>query len=68
MTGSWTGDIVPKPNSQQKFVLSAGDLDEGLSAFLRYGTGDPARVGTVFERIASFRKGLLEGVGVCGAL
>jgi predicted metalloprotease len=68
MTGSWTGDIVPKPSSQQQFVLSAGDLDEGLSAFLRYGVGDPARIGTVFERIASFRRGLLRGVGACGTL
>jgi predicted metalloprotease len=68
MTGSWTGDIVPKSGTHQTFVLSAGDLDEGLSAFLRYGTGEPARVGTVFERTASFRKGLLQGVGACGAL
>ena len=66
LTGSWAGELVPKSNSQQQFTLSAGDLDEGLTAFLRYGVGAPEQVGTVFERIASFRKGLLQGIDACG--
>ena len=66
MTGSWAGGLVPKAGSQQQFTLSAGDLDEGLTAFLRYGTGTPDQTGTVFERTASFRKGLLQGLGACG--
>jgi predicted metalloprotease len=66
MTGSWAGDIVPKQGSQQKFTLSAGDLDEGLSALLRYGTKAPEQTGTVFERAASLRKGLLQGLPACG--
>jgi predicted metalloprotease len=66
MTGSWGGSLVPKANSQQQFTISAGDLDEGLAAFLRYGTGAPDQTGTVFERTASFRKGLLQDLDACG--
>jgi hypothetical protein len=43
MTGGWVGALVPKANSQQQFTLSADDLDEGLVAFLRCGTGAPRR-------------------------
>jgi predicted metalloprotease len=66
MTGSWAGHLVPTTNTQQQFTLSAGDLDEGLAAFLRYGTGAPDQTGTVLERTASFRKGLLQGLNSCG--
>jgi predicted metalloprotease len=66
MTGSWTGHLVPNQNTQQQFTLSAGDLDEGLAALLRYGTGAPDQTGTVFERTASFRQGILQGLNACG--
>jgi hypothetical protein len=46
MTGGWVGALVPKANSQQQFTLSANDLDEGLVAFLRCGTGAPEPTGT----------------------
>ena len=40
-----------------------------MSAFLQFslrGETDPDEVGTAFERIASFRHGLLDGIDACG--
>jgi predicted metalloprotease len=65
MTGAWTGDVLTSRDQNRHFYLSAGDLDEGLTALLRYGGADPARTGSVFDRIASYRKGLLQGISAC---
>ncbi len=72
LTGAWTRSTLPPPNGDedQKLTLSAGDLDEGVIAFLRFGDGQNGgnadQVGTVFDRVASFRKGILQGVSACG--
>jgi predicted metalloprotease len=72
LTGAWTHSTLPSPAgaADRKLTLSAGDLDEGVIAFLRFGQGDTGgdstRSGTAFERVAAFRKGILDGVGGCG--
>jgi predicted metalloprotease len=72
LTGAWTHSTLPAPagDADRKLTLSAGDLDEGVIAFLRFGQGenpsDSAGTGTAFERVASFRKGLLDGIAACG--
>jgi predicted metalloprotease len=71
LTGTWTRSTLPdQQTNPDRLVLSAGDLDEGVTAFLRYGAGEHGErteeVGTVFERTASFRKGILQGVSACG--
>jgi predicted metalloprotease len=66
LTGAWAGDLVPTNSGQQKFTLSAGDLDEGLTAFLRYATGGADQVGTLFQQTEAFRQGLLVGTSACG--
>jgi predicted metalloprotease len=72
LTGAWTRSTLPPPDGDQDRVLllSAGDLDEGVIAFLRFGAGEEAdqvnQSGTVFERVSSFRKGVINGVGACG--
>jgi predicted metalloprotease len=73
LTGAWTRSTLPVANggdSDQLLTLSAGDLDEGVVSFLRFGTGEEGdrtdQVGTVFDRVSSFRKGILNGVSACG--
>jgi predicted metalloprotease len=66
--GSWTKDQIRDPNvpapkgSTRELSLSAGDLDEGVVAALRFRSDVDA---TPFERLAAFRKGLLGGRGAC---
>ena len=71
LTGAWTHSTLPdQRQSSDTLQLSGGDLDEGIVAFLRFGSGDSAsqsaQVGTVFDRVASFRLGVLQGVSACG--
>ncbi len=57
---------------EQILVLSPGDLDEAVIAFLV--TSDSAAsegeltVGTAFERFDAYRSGFVEGVGACDAI
>jgi hypothetical protein len=72
LTGAWTRSTLPPPDgdSDKVLTLSAGDLDEGVIAFLRFGAGEEGnqtdQVGTVFDRVSSFRKGIMNGVAACG--
>ena len=72
LTGAWTRSTLPPPQGDEdrELLLSAGDLDEGVIAFLRFGTGEEGdqvnQSGTVFERVSSFRKGVINGVAACG--
>jgi hypothetical protein len=72
LTGAWTRSTLPPPDgdSDKVLTLSAGDLDEGVIAFLRFGAGEEGdqtdQVGTVFDRVSSFRKGIMNGVVACG--
>ena len=64
--------MTPPPNgdADRELLLSAGDLDEGVIALLRFGAGEGGdhadQVGTVFDRVSSFRKGIMNGVAACG--
>ena len=70
LTGAWTRSTLPGPDGDpdKNLTLSAGDLDEGVIAFLRFGAGEGGgvQVGTVFDRVSSFRRGILQGVTACG--
>jgi len=72
LTGAWTRSTLPPPQGDQdrQLLLSAGDLDEGVIAFLRFGAGEEgdqaAQAGTAFDRVSSFRKGVINGVAACG--
>jgi hypothetical protein len=72
LTGAWTRSTLPPPDGDgdRKLLLSPGDLDEGVIAFLRFGTGEGGdradQVGTVFDRVSWFRKGVLNGIAACG--
>jgi predicted metalloprotease len=69
LTGLWTRSALPsqRPPSD-RLKLSPGDLDEAVIAFLRYGgaNGQTDQVGTVFERVGAFRRGILQGGNGCG--
>jgi predicted metalloprotease len=78
LVGAWIIDIVPSgeidadgnqiPNNpNQEITLSAGDLDEAVITAIAL--GDEARTtdvrGTAFEKIDSFRAGVLGGLQAC---
>jgi len=79
-SGAWTGEVtaltlndgaqalLPEvdPNGLEAVSISAGDLDEAVQSFLLIGEdSDPEVNGTVFERIAAFRDGFLNGLDSC---
>ena len=63
LTGAWTRSTLPPPQGDQdrELFLSAGDLDEGVVAFLRFGAGEEggqaAQSGTVFDRVVVVPQG-----------
>ncbi|HEX5206006.1 MAG TPA: neutral zinc metallopeptidase [Actinoplanes sp.] len=64
LAGSWTNDQLTRDQEDQRIRLSPGDLDEAVAALLAFGkagTGGPS----AFDRIFAYRKGVLEGTGVC---
>jgi predicted metalloprotease len=69
LTGVWTRSTLPGGTDDvNRLRLSPGDLDEGVIAFLRYGAaeGRADQIGTVFERVESFRRGILQSADGCG--
>ncbi len=69
LTGSWVRDIVPPLPEDRELFLSAGDLDEAvLVAIIRSDESTDTNVrGSAFEKIDSFRVGVLGGVDACAA-
>jgi predicted metalloprotease len=78
LVGAWIIDIVPSGdfdadgfpianNPNQEIILSAGDLDEAVNTAVLL--GDEATStnvnGTAFEKIESFRSGVLGGLPAC---
>lgn len=67
-----SGFLNNRPN--QDLVLSPGDLDEAVIAFLQSSdTGDDvesgdASVGTAFQRFDAYRAGFMEGTAACDAI
>ena len=78
LVGAWIIDIVPsgefdtdgRPianNPNQTILLSAGDLDEAVITAVALGdeASDTDVVGTAFEKIESFRAGVLGSLSAC---
>lgn len=78
LVGAWIVDIVPSGqfttdgfpianNPNQEILLSSGDLDEAVITAVLLGdeASNTDQVGTAFEKIDSFRNGVLGGLGAC---
>ena len=62
LTGVFAAAEFLQQIPKQRLVLSPGDLDEIIIAFLAFGAEDGA---TAFERTAAFRAGFVEGIEPC---
>lgn len=74
LTGAWVVHIIPNPDGtqidpDQPIVLSPGDLDEAVITAVQIGddTTDTNRIGSAFEKIDSFRAGVIGGLDACSA-
>ena len=80
LVGAWIDDIIPSGqvdengfpvanNPNQAILLSSGDLDEAVSTAVALGddAADADVIGTAFEKIDSFRAGVLGGLSACQA-
>jgi predicted metalloprotease len=65
LAGSWTYDMLNRPDAEQSVTLSPGDLDEAVTALLAFGRAQEGGGATAFDRIAAYRKGVLQGLGAC---
>lgn len=65
LTGVYAAAEFGQEIPDQQLVLSPGDLDEIIVAFLAFGGETDV---TAFERTAAFRSGFLDGVDRCDAL
>jgi predicted metalloprotease len=64
LAGSWTNDLLTR-TAQSDLRLSPGDLDEAVSALLALGRAGDSGGSTAFDRIAAYRKGVLNGLDAC---
>jgi len=68
LTGAWAADLIPRDNRvTRNVVISPGDLDEAIQTALVVGDSGSSEdiVGSGFEKIASFRQGVLDGISSC---
>ncbi|WP_030443039.1 neutral zinc metallopeptidase [Actinoplanes subtropicus] len=65
LAGSWTNDLLTRDQNGNHLRLSPGDLDEAVAALLAFGRGRDQGGASAFDRISAYRKGVLEGLGVC---
>jgi len=65
LAGTWTNDLLTRDRSGQRISLSPGDLDEAVSALLAFGRAADGAGPSAFERIAVYRKGVLQGLDGC---
>jgi predicted metalloprotease len=66
LAGSWTNDLLERGDDQGAEVrLSAGDLDEAVTALLVFGRSAESSEVSAFDRIAKFRSGVLQGLPGC---
>jgi predicted metalloprotease len=64
LAGSWASDLLTRgPNANIR--LSPGDLDEAVAALLVFGRAGNSNAASAFDRIASFRDGVLNGLSAC---
>ena len=72
LTGAWVADIIPDAQGRTPrggARIEAGDLDEAIRTALIVGddTSTDDVLGSGFEKIASFREGVLDGIPACTA-
>jgi predicted metalloprotease len=67
LAGTWTHDLLVRPNDPENLRLSSGDLDEAVSALLALGRVGEKSGTTAFDRIVAFRNGVLGGLGGCAS-
>jgi predicted metalloprotease len=65
LAGSWTYDMLHRSDPTKGVTLSPGDLDEAVAALLAFGRAEEGSGPTAFDRIASYRNGVLQGLGAC---
>jgi predicted metalloprotease len=65
LAGTWTHDQLTRDRTDQRIRLSPGDLDEAVTALLAFGRAGDGGGPTAFERIAAYRRGVLEGLPAC---
>lgn len=75
LAGAWSRDIlplnrspiVPPSEDRPRVSLSPGDLDEAIRTMISIGdvTSDLDVIGSAFEKVDSFRQGVLFGVEAC---
>jgi predicted metalloprotease len=73
LVGAWSADMLPRDprpeEGENRGQASPGDLDEAVLAAITI--GDPGfgddRIGSAFEKIDSFREGVLGGIPACTA-
>jgi predicted metalloprotease len=69
--GSWALDMMPRAlrpgEEDNRGIISPGDLDEAVLAAISLGDPgfDDDRIGSAFEKIDSFRQGVLGGLDRC---
>jgi len=64
LAGSWTYDLLHR-GAGADLQLSPGDLDEAVAALLVFGRAAKANEASAFDRIASFRNSVLNGLNAC---
>jgi predicted metalloprotease len=70
LTGAWAGTMIPEnkqPDDPRPAAIDAGDLDEAIQTALVVGDESASDdvLGSGFEKIASFREGVLDGLDAC---
>jgi predicted metalloprotease len=64
LAGSWTNSQL-KRQPGQGLTLSPGDLDEAVAALLAFGRNGDTSGTSAFDRIGSYRDGVLQGLSAC---
>lgn len=65
--GGYTASVILHNRAEtSSFSISPGDLDEGIKALLVFrGDGDADRQGAGYDRVKSFRQGVIDGAESC---
>jgi len=66
LAGSWTSSLLAR-RPGEGITLSPGDLDEAVAALLAFGRAGDASGTSAFDRIGSYRDGVLKGLEGCAS-
>jgi predicted metalloprotease len=65
LAGTWTNSQLQRRPGGNQITLSPGDLDEAVGALLAIGRAGDESGPSAFDRIASYRNGVLGGLKAC---